>query len=130
MNEDAMHPMPPVRPDTAGSDPTGSAPQGPAPRGCIGNTLRHGVRGGDPNGPHVPRCGAKTRGARGGRPCRGPAMPNGKCRLHGGSSRGPVTAAGRARAAAANLRHGACGAATRAFLAEMRALRAQAAALV
>ncbi len=57
-------------------------------------------------------------------------MANGKCRLHGGWSRGPVTEAGRARAAAANLRHGACSAATRAFLAEMRALRAEAARLV
>jgi hypothetical protein len=41
-----------------------------------------------------PRCGAKTRGARGGRPCRAPAMANGsgKCRLHGGHS--PGAAAG------------------------------------
>ena len=36
------------------------------------------------------RCGAKTRGARGGRPCRAPAMPNGKCRMHGGRSGGPT----------------------------------------
>jgi hypothetical protein len=36
------------------------------------------------------RCGAKTRGARGGRPCRSPAMPNGKCRMHGGRSGGPT----------------------------------------
>src|SRR5712664_2109727 len=36
------------------------------------------------------RCGAKTRGARGGRPCRSPAMPNGKCRMHGGQSGGPT----------------------------------------
>lgn len=32
-----------------------------------------------------PRCGAKTRS---GRPCEGPAMPNGRCRMHGGSSPG------------------------------------------
>jgi hypothetical protein len=38
------------------------------------------------------RCGAKTRGARGGRPCRSPAMPNGKCRMHGGRSGGPLGA--------------------------------------
>ena len=122
-----------MHPDAGAAAPTGPTLQGPAPaprRGCANNTLRGGVHGGDPNGPHVPRCGAKTRGARGGRPCRGPAMANGRCRLHGGWSRGPVTAAGRARAAAANLRHGACSAATRAFLAEMHALRAEAARLV
>ena len=33
----------------------------------------------------APRCGARTRG---GRPCRCPAMPNGKCRIHGGLSPG------------------------------------------
>ena len=32
-----------------------------------------------------PRCGARTRA---GRPCRSPAMPNGRCRLHGGLSPG------------------------------------------
>ena len=31
------------------------------------------------------RCGARTRG---GQPCRCPAMPNGKCRIHGGLSPG------------------------------------------
>jgi hypothetical protein len=36
------------------------------------------------------RCGAKTRGARGGRPCRAPAMANGRCRMHGGRSGGPT----------------------------------------
>jgi hypothetical protein len=36
------------------------------------------------------RCGAKTRGARGGRPCRSPAMANGRCRMHGGRSGGPT----------------------------------------
>lgn len=33
----------------------------------------------------TPRCGARTRS---GRPCRCPAMPNGKCRIHGGASPG------------------------------------------
>jgi hypothetical protein len=33
----------------------------------------------------APRCGARTRS---GAPCRCPAMPNGKCRLHGGASPG------------------------------------------
>jgi uncharacterized protein YjcR len=32
-----------------------------------------------------PRCGAKTRT---GTPCRSPAMPNGRCRMHGGKSSG------------------------------------------
>jgi hypothetical protein len=31
------------------------------------------------------RCGAKTRS---GTPCRSPAMPNGRCRMHGGLSPG------------------------------------------
>jgi hypothetical protein len=38
----------------------------------------------------APRCGAKTRGARGGRPCQSPAMSNGRCRMHGGRSGGPL----------------------------------------
>jgi hypothetical protein len=33
----------------------------------------------------VPRCGARTRS---GAPCPSPAMPNGKCRIHGGLSPG------------------------------------------
>ena len=32
-----------------------------------------------------PRCGARTRD---GTPCRSPAMPNGRCRMHGGMSPG------------------------------------------
>ena len=32
-----------------------------------------------------PRCGAKTRK---GSPCQSPAMPNGRCRMHGGKSPG------------------------------------------
>jgi hypothetical protein len=32
-----------------------------------------------------PRCGARTRD---GAPCKGPAMPNHKCRMHGGASPG------------------------------------------
>jgi hypothetical protein len=34
------------------------------------------------------RCGARAR-TRGGAPCRAPAMPNGRCRMHGGASTGP-----------------------------------------
>ncbi len=33
----------------------------------------------------APRCGAKTRG---GTPCHAAAMPNGRCRMHGGGSPG------------------------------------------
>lgn len=36
----------------------------------------------------APRCGAKTRS---GEPCRSPAMPNGRCRMHGGASPGAPT---------------------------------------
>ena len=50
------------------------------------------------------RCGAKTRR---GTPCQRPANKrNGRCRLHGGASSGPRTEHGRAKIAAANLRHG------------------------
>ena len=49
-----------------------------------------------------PRCGAKTRS---GSSCRSPAMPNGRCRMHGGSSTGP-TAAGIERIRQARTIHG------------------------
>jgi hypothetical protein len=35
----------------------------------------------------APRCLA--RGKRTGKPCQSPAMPNGRCRMHGGKSPGP-----------------------------------------
>ena len=41
-----------------------------------------------------------------GRPCRQPAMANGRCRLHGGKSTGPKTPEGKAKAARANYKHG------------------------
>jgi hypothetical protein len=43
-------------------------------------------------------CGARTRQDTG---CKGPAMKNGRCRLHGGASTGPRTVAGRQRIAVA-----------------------------
>ena len=50
------------------------------------------------------RCGAKTRA---GQPCQKPALRGkARCQLHGGKSTGPRTAAGRARIAAAQLKHG------------------------
>ena len=50
-----------------------------------------------------PRCGARTRA---GTPCRSPAMPNGRCRMHGGTSTGPKTTAGLARIRRARTVHG------------------------
>jgi hypothetical protein len=52
----------------------------------------------------APRCGAK--GKRRGEPCRAPAMPNGRCRMHGGASTGPRTPEGLARSRKANWKHG------------------------
>jgi hypothetical protein len=52
---------------------------------------------------NVPRCGAKTRRNTS---CQGPAMANGRCRLHGGLSTGPRTRAGIERIRRANTRHG------------------------
>ena len=49
------------------------------------------------------RCGARTRT---GMACKGPAMPNGKCRMHGGASTGPRTPEGLARIRAARTTHG------------------------
>ena len=50
------------------------------------------------------RCAAKTRK---GSPCQRPArLPVGRCRVHGGASTGPRTAEGRARIAAAQIKHG------------------------
>jgi hypothetical protein len=48
-------------------------------------------------------CGARTRRGSG---CRSPAMPNGRCRMHGGGSTGPKTAAGRERVRRAVTKHG------------------------
>ena len=44
-------------------------------------------------GPDWPgeRCGAKSK--RSGLPCKNPAMPNGRCRIHGGKSPGAPTGA-------------------------------------
>jgi hypothetical protein len=63
--------------------------------------LRNGNSQGNPN--NAPRCGAKTR--RGTR-CVAPAMPNGRCRMHGGKSTGPRTTEGLNRSRKANRKHG------------------------
>jgi hypothetical protein len=50
------------------------------------------------------RCGARTKA---GTPCQRPAVKlTGRCSRHGGRSTGPRTDAGRARIAAAQLKHG------------------------
>jgi len=77
--------------------------------------LRHGNPGGDLT--KVVPCGAATRA---GTACRQPAMQNGRCRLHGGKSTGPRTAAGLARSRAARLRHGARTAAMTALYRDVR----------
>jgi hypothetical protein len=63
--------------------------------------LKNGNPPGDPS--TAPRCGAKTRK---GTPCKGPAMRNGRCRMHGGASTGPRTQAGLARSRQANSKDG------------------------
>jgi len=50
-----------------------------------------------------PRCGARRRD---GERCRGAAMPNGRCRMHGGPSTGPRTPEGLERSRRSNWRHG------------------------
>ena len=68
--------------------------------------LRRGrLKNNNPVGDYMtaPRCGAHTRA---GASCRQPAMPNGRCRFHGGKSTGPRTAAGLRRSKAARLTHG------------------------
>jgi hypothetical protein len=85
------------------------------------------LRNGNPQGNpmNAPRCGARTRQ---GTPCRAPAMANGRCRMHGGKSTGPRTAAGLARSRRARYQHGyystEAKAQRRAVLAMMRQCRA------
>ena len=51
------------------------------------------------------KCGARAKQNQH-KPCRQPAMKNGRCRLHGGKSTGPKTTEGKNRAASANYKHG------------------------
>lgn len=80
---------------------------------------------GDPNA--APRCGARTRQHAS---CRQPAMPNGRCRLHGGKSTGPRTAEGMERLRAARTIHGRHSAENRRLRAMVRELMRQSRALV
>ena len=73
----------------------------------------------------APRCGARTRKAG----CfASPAMLNGRCRMHGGMSTGPQTAAGLARCRKALTKHGEFSAEAlthrRQITADLRTLRA------
>ena len=52
----------------------------------------------------APRCGARSK--RTGKPCLAAAMPNGRCKVHGGKSTGPRTPEGLERSRRANWKHG------------------------
>ena len=71
------------------------------PHGTRRGWLKNGNRPGDFS--KAARCEAKTRR---GTPCQCRAMPNGRCRLHGGLSTGPKTAAGIERIRQALTKHG------------------------
>ena len=74
--------------------------------------MRRGwLKNGNPPGDlsKAKRCGARTRS---GKPCRGPAMANGRCRMHGGPSTGPRTPEGKERLRKASWKHGRYSAAT------------------
>jgi hypothetical protein len=73
------------------------------------------------------RCGARNRN---GMACKGPAMPNGKCRMHGGASTGPRTPQGLARIRAARTTHGTRTAEMEQMRKLVRGLRASAKRLV
>lgn len=63
------------------------------------------LKNGNPSGDFATsaRCGAKNRR---GSPCQCPAMPNRRCRLHGGLSTGPRTPEGIERIRKALTKHG------------------------
>lgn len=70
----------------------------------------------------APRCGARTRRQTA---CQGPAMANGRCRMHGGASTGPRTPEGLERCRRARWIHGGRSRETRALLrAERQMVRA------
>src|SRR5262249_13524799 len=52
----------------------------------------------------APRCGARSK--RTGKPCRAAAMPNGRCKVHGGKSTGPRTPEGLERSKRERWKHG------------------------
>jgi hypothetical protein len=86
------------------------------------NPTRNGVgwlKNGNPPGDYAtaPRCRAMTRDRT---TCRGPAMRNGRCRMHGGKSTGPRTPEGLERSRRANWKHGAYSREVRELLATNR----------
>jgi hypothetical protein len=68
-------------------------------------TRRGWLKNGNPPGDFAKaaRCGARTRRKT---VCQGPAMPNGRCRMHGGLSTGPRTSEGQDRSRKARWVHG------------------------
>ena len=80
------------------------------------------LKNGNPPGDltSCPRCGAETRRQT---PCQSPAMRNGRCRMHGGTSTGPRTPKGLANSRAARLAHGAYSREIKNLLAENRRRR-------
>ncbi len=107
----------PTAPGPAAPGPTAPGPGAPGPAEH-GEPACHGDPRVVPASPA--RCGAK---ARSGTPCRGPAMTNGRCRMHGGRSTGPRTPEGKARMIAANTKHGRCGMASAPQRARQRYVR-------
>ena len=87
------------------------------------------LRSGNPPGDlsKALRCGARTRVALA---CRAPAMANGRCRMHGGASTGPRTAAGLARCRRSRLQHGAYSAETLGLRREVREMMLMAKATI
>ncbi|MEK6705321.1 MAG: HGGxSTG domain-containing protein [Bdellovibrionota bacterium] len=63
------------------------------------------LKNGNPSGDFTtaPRCKAKTRA---GGICQSPGMKNGRCRLHGGKSTGPLTVVGKSVASRNSLKTG------------------------
>jgi hypothetical protein len=90
------------------------------PRTDEPQALRRGwLKNGNPPGDvsTASRCGAKTRRATA---CQGPAMRNGRCRMHGGLGTGPRTAAGLERKRRARWKHRGCSREVRTLRAENR----------
>jgi hypothetical protein len=117
----AQPPAAPTQLLACGAPPTAGAPtrQHPMPSGSRGR-LKNGAPGGDYLA--APRCGARTRA---GGSCQQPAMPNGRCRLHGGKSTGARTEAGRERLRSIHTRHGGYGRESLAWFRRMDAFIAE-----
>ena len=92
-------------------------------------TRRGWLKNGNPPGDFskAARCGAKTRR---GTPCKCSAMPNGRCRIHGGLSTGPKTGDGIERIRRAVTKHGRYSGAAKAERQRIRALLRDARALL